>query len=108
MVIAPSAPSANYSGLVIPFGRALLDREGRFIGLLAATFQPDRLRGFYEAIDVGPHGVIQLLHPDGYLLFRQPLAGHSAGEPLADNIILSAWRKRFRHGFLRAADRSRR
>ena len=81
LVIAPSAPSPNYTGLVIPFGRALRDRQGRFIGLLAATFQAERLRGFYEAIDVGPHGIIQLLHPDGYVLFRQPLAGHSAGEP---------------------------
>jgi PAS domain S-box-containing protein len=102
LVIAPSAPSANYSGLIVPFGRALRDREGRFIGMLAATFQPDRLRGFYEAIDVGPHGVIQLLHPDGYVLFRQPLAGHTAGERLADNMILNAWRGGSDHGSLRA------
>ena len=102
LVIGPPTPSANYSGLIIPFGRALLDREGRFIGLLAATFQPDRLRGFYEAIDVGPHGVIQLLHPDGYLLFRQPLAGHSVGEPLADDVILGAWRKGSDRAFVRA------
>jgi PAS domain S-box-containing protein len=102
MVIAPSAPSPNYTGLVIPFGRALRDPQGRFIGLLAATFQAERLRGFYEAIDVGPHGIIQLLHPDGYLLFRQPLAGHSAGEHLADNVILGAWRDGSERGFLRA------
>ena len=102
LVIAPSAPSANYSGLVVPFGRALRDREGRFIGMLAATFQPDRLRGFYEAIDVGPPGVIQLLPPDGYVLFRQPLAGHTAGERLADNVILNAWRGGSDHGSLRA------
>ncbi len=41
LVIAPSAPSPNYSGLVVPFGRALRDREGQFVGMLAATFQPD-------------------------------------------------------------------
>ena len=102
LVIAPSAPSPNYSGLVVPFGRALRDREGRFIGMLAATFQPDRLRGFYEAIDVGPHGVIQLLHPDGYALFRQPLAGRTTSEPLADNVILKAWHAGSDRGFLRA------
>jgi PAS domain S-box-containing protein len=102
LVIAPSAPSPNYSGVVVPFGRALRDREGRFIGMLAATFQPDRLRGFYEAIDVGPHGVIQLLHPDGYALFRQPPAGRTTGEPLADNVILKAWQAGSDRGFLRA------
>jgi PAS domain S-box-containing protein len=102
LVIAPSAPSANYSGLVVPFGRALRNREGHFIGMLAATFQPDRLRSFYEAIDVGPHGVIQLLHPDGYLLFRQPPGGHAAGEPLADNMILQEWRGGAVRGFLHA------
>src|SRR5262249_3069655 len=53
LAIGPPAPSANYSGVFIPIGRALRDREGRFIGLLAATFQPDRLRSFYETIDVG-------------------------------------------------------
>jgi len=102
LVIAPSVPSPNYSGLVVPLGRALRDPEGRFIGMLAATFQPDRLRGFYEAIDVGPHGVIQLLHPDGYVLFRQPLAGRTAGEPLADNVILNAWREGAVRGSLQA------
>src|SRR5262245_12095731 len=102
LVIAPSAPSPNYSGMIVPFGRALLDRDGNFIGLLAATFQPDRLRSFYEAIDVGPHGVIQLLHPDGHLLFRQPPAVDGAGEPVADNVILQAWRQGTADGFLRA------
>jgi PAS domain S-box-containing protein len=102
VVIGPSAPSENYSGVIIPFGRALHDREGRFIGLLAATFQPDRLRGFYEAIDVGPRGVIQLLHPDGYLMFRQPPAGHATGEQTAGLALVRAVRNGSGHGFLRA------
>jgi PAS domain-containing protein len=102
LVIAPAVPSATFAGVTIPVGRVLRDQQGRFIGLLAATFQPDRLRGFYSTIDVGPRGVIQLIHPDGFLLFRQPLSGHSAGEPIADRAILNARRNGSAGGFLRA------
>ena len=102
LVIAPALPSTNFAGVTIPVGRALRDHEGRFIGLLAATFQPDRLRGFYSAIDLGPRGVIRLIHPDGFLLFRQPLAGHSAGETIAERAILDARRNSSAGGTLRA------
>jgi PAS domain S-box-containing protein len=102
LIIAPPVPSANYSGVTIPVGRPLHDHDGRFIGLLAATFQPDRLRGFYAAIDIGPHSVIQLVHPDGFLLFREPLSGHTAGEPIADGAMLSAWRNGSDRGVLHA------
>jgi PAS domain S-box-containing protein len=102
LVIAPAVPSATFAGVTIPVGRALRDQQGRFIGLLAATFQPDRLRSFYSTIDVGPRGVIQLIHPDGFLLFRQPLAGHSVGEPVADRSILNAGRSGSAGGILRA------
>jgi len=101
-VIGPPVPSSNFSGVFIPIGRALRDRDGRFIGLLAATFQPDRLRSFYAAIDVGPRGVIQLLHPDGYLLFRQPIDGHQAGESAGEEAILSAGREHPDRSVLRA------
>jgi hypothetical protein len=102
LVVAPPIPSATYSGVIIPVGRALRDHDGRFSGLLAATFQPDRLRSFYAAIDVGPQGVIQLIHPDGFLLFRQPLAGHAAGELIADQAIVKGWQAGSGRGVLRA------
>ena len=44
------------------------------IGLLAATFQPGRMRAFYETIDVGRHGAIKLYHPDGQLIFHAPMS----------------------------------
>jgi PAS domain S-box-containing protein len=102
LIVAPAVPSATFAGVTIPVGRALRDQQGRFNGLLAATFQPDRLRSFYSTIDVGPRGVIQLIHPDGFLLFRQPPAGHSAGEPIADRAILNARRNGSSGGVLRA------
>src|SRR5262245_3387709 len=103
LVIGPPAPSAFYSGVFIPLGRALPDRDGRFAGLLVATFQPDRLRSFYETVDVGKHGVIQLLHPDGFLLFRQPLSGQVMGQSISDPAMASVLRSGSDRGFMRAA-----
>src|SRR5882757_6938722 len=46
---------------VIPFGRRLVDAEGQFAGVAAATLEPGRLRGFYRTIDVGREGFISVL-----------------------------------------------
>jgi PAS domain S-box-containing protein len=101
LIVGPPAPAVHYSGVTIPVGRPLRDQDGRFIGLLAATFQPDRLRSFYQAVDVGPRGVIRLLHPDGHLLFRQPPAGPSTSEAIGDPAILDAARDGSASGFVR-------
>src|SRR3546814_18327512 len=68
LIIGPAAPDEHISGVRIPFGRALRDGEGRFTGFLAATFQTQRLRGFSEAIRLGPDGIIRLIDSDGHLL----------------------------------------
>ena len=42
---------------VIPFGRKLVGPDGRFAGIVVATLEPERLRGFYRTIDVGRDGI---------------------------------------------------
>jgi PAS domain S-box-containing protein len=102
LVIGPAAPAEHIEGVRIPIGRALHDAGGKFIGFIAATFQPERLRGFYEAIDVGPHGVIRLFHADGNLLFSQPHAARERQEAAGAAAILSTSRDGSGRGFLRA------
>jgi len=102
LVIGPAAPAEHISGVRIPVGWPLHDAQGRFIGFLAATFQPERLRGFYEAINVGPHGVIQLLHNDGNLLFSQPHPSELSGDSVGNRTILESSRGDSDNGFLRA------
>src|SRR3546814_11813096 len=72
LIIGPAAPAEHISGVRIPVGRALRDGEGRFTGFLAATFQPERLRGFYAALGIGPAGIIRLIDRAGALPFSQP------------------------------------
>ena len=102
LVIGPPAPSEHIGGVSIPIGRPLRDRQGRFIGFVAATFQPEWLRGSYQTIDIGAQGVIRLIDPDGHLLFRQPPVDPVGGELIKDGAILSALRSGSKGGFLRA------
>ena len=99
---APPVPSTFYAGVTIPVGLALHDSNGRFNGLVAATFQPERLRGFYEAINIGSRGTIQVLHPDGFLLFEQPPSGRVDARAMAANPVLAASREGSTHGRLQA------
>jgi PAS domain S-box-containing protein len=68
---------------IIPFARSLTDPQGRFVGAVAASFEPERLRGFYHTIAAGRQGVIWLVTPDGTALFREPSRGvlDAADEP---------------------------
>src|SRR3546814_15686040 len=83
----------------MPVGRALRDGEGRFTGFLAATFQPERLRGFYEAIGIGPAGIIRLIDRDGDLLFSPPHSRPSSNRDVGDQPILEAVRSGAAQGF---------
>ena len=102
LVIGPAAPAEHISGVRIPVGRPLHDAEGRFVGFLAGIFQPERLRGVYEAIDLGSHGIIQLLHREGNLLFSQPHPSRFSGESAGNRTILDASRNGTDRGFFRA------
>ena len=100
LVIAPPVPSQYFAGVTIPVGRPLRDRQGRFIGFVAATFQPERLRDFYAHVDVGPRGISQLIHPEGYILFSQPAAAPSGGGVSADHPAVTGVRNGAAHGFV--------
>jgi PAS domain S-box-containing protein len=102
LVVGPPAPAEHVSGVRIPVGRPLHDAQGKFIGIIAATFQPERLRGFYEAVDVGPQGVIQLFNLDGDLLFSQPHPTRLSGESAGNRAILESSRSGSDRGFLHA------
>ena len=59
---------------VIPVGRRLTTRAGAFDGIVAITFTLDALRAFLRTIDVGTGGAVWVLHPDGFVLVREPSA----------------------------------
>ena len=86
---------------VIPIARRIENSEARFDGLVVATLEPERLRAFYRSVDVGPNGHVTVLHPEGFVLFREPSAANPIGETAANDPVLLAQRNGSSAGFLR-------
>jgi PAS domain S-box-containing protein len=87
---------------IIPLGRSLTSAAGAFTGIVVATLEPQALRGFYQSVNVGPNGVISVLHPTGLLLFQEPSRGDPIGQPAADSELLRAMRASPVRGVIRA------
>src|SRR5262249_9545756 len=63
--------------------------------------EAEQLREFYRSVDVGPHGFISVLHPQGIVLFSEPSAQDPLGESAQKHPIFVAQRERPGAGHLR-------
>lgn len=91
--------SVTRSGqMLIPLGRRLEDRDGRFQGIVVATMRPQQLREFYRSIDVGAGGSIRILHSEGKILFREPSSRNPIDTPAFDDPVYLAHRRGTRDG----------
>src|SRR5579884_5625 len=79
--------------MLIPLGRRLVSKEGTFDGIVAATFIPEELAGFFNNVDVGKTGRIWIFHPDGYLIFGEPSSVSPIGEKVVNNTIFELARR---------------
>ena len=70
----------------------MLERaDGKFAGAVAVILDPEYLRDFYKSVQVGPNGMITVLHPEGLVMFRQPSGMTSPmGEVIKDHPLLFA------------------
>jgi PAS domain S-box-containing protein len=93
--------SRRFGELLLPLGRALVDHDGKFVGLIVAMLEPEQLRAFYRSVDVGPHGLITVLHPRGIVLFREPSSQDPIGEPAQSDPIFLAQHERPGSGHVR-------
>ncbi|MGD9979830.1 MAG: ATP-binding protein [Hyphomonadaceae bacterium] len=80
--------------LLLPFGRRLIDGNGRVTGAVVATFAPESLRDFYRSIDT-EGGVLRVLHRTGAVVFAEPAA---AAQPLPDDPVLASYRAGYPRG----------
>jgi signal transduction histidine kinase/ActR/RegA family two-component response regulator len=87
---APFRTVAGRPGFIIPLGRRLTDNDGRFAGIVAASFILDSVRRFFREADVGRDGTVWVFHPDGIVLIREPSDTNPIGEHAADNPIFRA------------------
>src|SRR5882757_2585912 len=94
-------PFKGVSGeMLIPLGRRLEGPAAVFQGVAVATLRLQQLREFYHSIDVGPGGLIRILHPDGQVLFREPSLLDPIGEPALDDPVYRAFRAGKANGLL--------
>ena len=73
---------------IIPVGRRLFDAKGAFDGTVVATVHPESYREFFRTLDLGPGGIITVLHADGVVLFREPSAANPINEAASGNPVL--------------------
>ncbi|RIX45615.1 MAG: EAL domain-containing protein [Rhodocyclales bacterium GT-UBC] len=72
LVISPPLVSRVTNDVVIVFARRLLDREGKFAGVVLGTLRADYFERYYRDLDVGREGSIALLNKDLELFARWP------------------------------------
>jgi PAS domain S-box-containing protein len=101
-LVADAPFRSSFSGhLLLPLARRLTASDGSFAGMVLAMLRPEQLRAFYRSVDVGPNGLITVLHPDGRVLFREPSNQDPIGRPTQNDPIFLAQRQSPRSGELR-------
>jgi len=90
-VLVVSTPVRSLTNrFIIPLGRRLVTKDGRFDGTIVASFIPEDMRHFFRTVDVGRRGSIWVLHVDGVVLFREPSETNPIGDRAKGNPIFEA------------------
>jgi signal transduction histidine kinase/CheY-like chemotaxis protein len=86
----PFRTVAGRRGYIIPLARRLIDAQGRFNGIVVASFELDSARRFFKAADLGLEGRAWVFHPDGAVLIREPSDADPMGERATGHPIFEA------------------
>ena len=82
------------SGMVIPYSRAIFDRNGRVAGVVVAELRAEYLARLYGALARGSDASTVVFNRDGVILMRVPyeerFIGNSATDLVAFNAMLEA------------------
>jgi diguanylate cyclase (GGDEF)-like protein/PAS domain S-box-containing protein len=70
--------------LSIQFTRRILDKSGRFAGVLVLSVSPETLVRVYEELDLGPNGLVGIRRLDNTPLIRWPEIGALQNKPLPE------------------------
>ena len=89
VVVDPPVTMVAGDQVLVPFGRALTDPRGEFIGAVIALLLPNQLRDFLSTFDLGESGVAWVLLPTGEVLFRDGATDVLGATP-ADTALLFA------------------
>jgi diguanylate cyclase (GGDEF)-like protein len=67
--------------------RALRAPHGKFSGVVAATIATDKLTRFYETVDLGPHGAVNLVGFDGIVRASVGMKTATVGKSMANTVL---------------------
>lgn len=59
--------------LSIQFTRKLVDKEGKFAGVIVLSADPEYFSKYYSSIELGEHGIVALVGMDGYYRVRSKI-----------------------------------
>jgi signal transduction histidine kinase/ActR/RegA family two-component response regulator len=88
---------------ILPIGRRLTTRSGKFDGVVVTAFEPDSFRKFFRTLDIGAEGVITVLHRDGVVVFREPSTADPIGQSAEGDPFLKIARDGPGRGLVRGA-----
>ena len=71
LVVDPPMEMVVGDRVLVPFGRALNDPRGKFIGAAIATLIPNQLREFLGTFVLGDSGIAWVFLPGGDVLFKE-------------------------------------
>jgi len=93
LVDKPFASVSQPRQYIIPVGCRLERQDGGFDGIVVVTLIPEHYRDFLRTLDVGPSGTVEVLHPAGLVLFREPSEQNPINERADDDPVLNAARQ---------------
>jgi PAS domain S-box-containing protein len=74
---------------LISLSRAIHSRDGAFAGVVAVALDPEYFLDTYNALDLGPRGIIQLVGLDGVVRVRRVGSTKSVGREMKDSSLLA-------------------
>ena len=97
------APVTMVAGnqVLVPFGRALTNPRGNFVGAAIALLLPNQLRDFLATFDLGRSGIAWVLLPSGETLFRDGAADNLDGTDTVESPLFAVDGPATGDGFVR-------
>jgi len=74
----------------LQFSRRLRGPDGSFAGVIVLSIDPNFIRRFYQAVDIGANGSVVLRNLDGIILAAQGLSGNVIGQQIKQQPFLDA------------------
>jgi signal transduction histidine kinase/ActR/RegA family two-component response regulator len=92
LIVDTPFPVDNPPRYVLPLGRRLVTANGRFDGVVALTVGPETFRQFFRSVDLGPEGIVSVIHPEGQIVFREPSEVDPLGRTVQNQAVFQAAR----------------